>query len=103
MGRQAQHTHNLSDGTTVGYSLTARPGGYRVRFVGPDLKRVERATGCATKGDARTEAQRLINEAYQPVLPTEPTKVGWETVFSDLDKVTDLRPDSKRAYRTAVK
>ena len=46
MGRQAEHTTTVATGERVGYSLTDRPGGYRVRFVGPGGKRVERATGC---------------------------------------------------------
>ena len=38
MGRQAEHTTTVATGERVGYSLTDRPGGYRVRFVGPGGK-----------------------------------------------------------------
>lgn len=103
MGRQAQHTHALPDGTEVGYSLTERPGGYRVRFVGPDGSRVERATGCQTKAQARQAATDIIVEAYRPVMPAEPSHATWDTVLDELDQTPDLRPESIRAYRTAVK
>jgi hypothetical protein len=102
MGQHAQHTHTLADGTVVGYSLTDRPGGYRARFVGPDGRRVERTTGCKTAGKARDEARRLIDEEYRPALPPEPKKSTWDEVLAELDKTPDLRPDSIRAYRTAV-
>ncbi len=103
MGRQAQHTHALPDGTEVGYSLTERPGGYRVRFAGPDGTRVERSTGCRTKALARQAATDIITEAYRPVMPAEPSHATWETVLAELDKTPDLRPESIRSYRTAVK
>ncbi|HYH67459.1 MAG TPA: site-specific integrase [Urbifossiella sp.] len=102
MGRQAQHTHALPDGTEVGYSLTERPGGYRVRFVGPDGTRVERSTGCRTKAQARQAATDIITEAYRPAMPAEPSQATWETVLAELDQTPDLRPESIRAYRTAV-
>lgn len=103
MGRQARHTHALPDGTEVGYSLTERPGGYRVRFVGPDGNRVERSTGCQTKAQARQAATTIIAEAYRPVMPAEPSHATWETVLVELDRTPDLRPESIRTYRTAVK
>ena len=102
MGRQAQHSHTLPDGTAVGYSLTERPGGYRVRFVGPDGRRVERATACATKGEARGAARAILDEAYRPALPAEPAMASWEVVLGELDRTPVLRPESVRAYRTAV-
>lgn len=102
MGRQAQHTHSLADGTVVGYSLTERPGGYRVRFLGLDGKRVERATGCQTKGEARNVAKGIVDEAYLPALPAKPREATWEEALADLAKTPDLRPDSIRGYRTAV-
>ncbi|VTR93342.1 integrase family protein : : Phage_integrase [Gemmata massiliana] len=102
MGQQAQHTHKLADGTLVWYSLTDRPGGYRVRFVGPNGKRVERATGCRTKGEAREAAPQIIEEEYRPALPPEPSKANWDTVLNELESTLDLRPDSVRAYRTAI-
>jgi integrase len=103
MGRQAQHAHTLPDGRVVDYSLTERPGGFRVRFVGPDGKRVERATGYQMKGEARNAAKDIIETVYRPALPAEPTKACWETVLAELDRTPDLRPDSIRDYRTAVK
>jgi integrase len=102
MGQQAQHTHALPDGTEISYSLTDRKGGYRVRFVAPDGNRIERATGCKTKGEARQAATDIISKEYRPVMPAEPSKATWDTVLYDLDRTTDLRPDSIRAYRTAV-
>ena len=103
MGQQAQHTHKLADGTVVGYSLTNRPGGYRVRFLGPGGKRVERATGCRKKGEARETCSAIIDAEYRAALPPEPSKATWDIVLADLDRTPDLRPDSVRAYRTAVK
>lgn len=102
MGRQSESTHTLANGTFVGYALTRRPGGYRVRFVGPDGKRVERATGHTTKGEARSAAQTIIEDAFRPALPPEPSAATWEVCLNDLDRTPDLRPDSVRAYRTAI-
>jgi hypothetical protein len=102
MGRQAQHTFALPDGTEVRYSLTERPGGFRVRFVGPDGTRVEKATGCRTKGEARQAATDIITATYRPVLPAEPSHATWDTVLAELDQTPDLRPESIRSYRTAV-
>jgi integrase len=103
MGQQNQHTHRLADGTVVGYSLTKRPGGYRVRFIGPEGKRVERATGCRTKGEARDVSPGIIDQEFKPAATTVPAKADWDAALADLDKTPDLRPDSIRAYRTAVK
>jgi hypothetical protein len=64
---------------------------------------LERATGCRTKGDARTKAQDIIDETYRPALPAEPTQASWEATLTDLVQTPDLRPDSIRGYRTAVK
>jgi len=102
MGRQSQSTHTLPDGNVVGYSLTDRNGGYRVRFVGPDGNRIERATGRTTKGDARDAAKNIINESYAPKLPQAPVATTWEEALKDLDRTPDLRQDSIRAYRTAI-
>lgn len=102
MGRQAQHTHALADGTEVGYSLTERPGGFRVRFLGPDGTRIERSTGSRTKAQARQAATEIITAAYRPVMPAEPSHATWEVVLAELESTPDLRPDSIRAYRTAV-
>ncbi len=102
MGQQAQHTHRLADGTVVGYSLTERPAGYRVRFVGPNGQRVERSTGCRTKGEARNACPDIIDTEYRPARPPEASKASWETVLKDLDLTPDLRPDSIRGYRTAI-
>jgi integrase len=103
MGRQAQHVHRLNDGTEVGYSLTERPGGFRVRFLGPDGKRVERSTAHKTKSKAITAGQDIIEEVYRPAAPVEPAKSSWDAALADLDRTPDLRPDSIRGYRTAVK
>jgi hypothetical protein len=103
MGRQAEHTHTLPDKTRVGYSLTDRPGGFRVRFVGPDGKRVERATGSSTKGEARHAAADIIEREYRPVMPASRPRSTWDEALADLDRTPDLRPDSVRGYRTAVK
>jgi hypothetical protein len=101
MGRQAEHTYTLPTGQRIGYSLTDRPGGYRVRFVGPDGRRVERATGCDKKGEARTAAEFVIASAYAPPGRAAPAAT-WDEVLADLDGTADLRPDSVRDYRTAV-
>jgi hypothetical protein len=103
MGRHAQHTHTLADGTEVGYSLTDRPGGYRVRFLGPDGKRLERATGCQTKGEARDEARRLIDVEYRPGMPAAPTESSWEKVLADIGETPDLRANSVKNYQKALR
>lgn len=101
MGRQAEHTTTVATGERVGYSLTDRPGGYRVRFVGPGGKRVERATGCDRKGDARAAAEAVVAAAYRPA-DAEATDATWAAALADLDATADLRPDSIRGYRVAV-
>ena len=101
MGRQAEHTITLPTGHRVGYSLTDRPGGYRVRFVGPSGKRVERATGCDRKGDARAAAEAIVGAAYRPAGDVA-ADASWEAALADLDATADLRPDSVRGYRVAV-
>ncbi|VTU00868.1 hypothetical protein : : Phage_integrase [Gemmataceae bacterium] len=85
----------------IGFSLTERPGGYRVRFVGPDGGRVERATGCIKKGDARNAAKGIIESEYAPKVVTTPTST-WEQALGDLNRTPDLRPDSIRSYGNAV-
>ncbi|AWM38290.1 hypothetical protein C1280_15720 [Gemmata obscuriglobus] len=45
----------------------------------------------------------MIDEEYRAALPPEPSKATWDAVLTDLDRTPDLRPDSVRAYRTAVK
>lgn len=102
MGRQAQHSHRLPDGKEVDFSLTDRPGGYRIRFLGPDGTRVERATGRKTKGEARQAAADIISAEYRRHLPAAQADVGWEVALASLDQTPDLRPESVRAYRTAV-
>lgn len=101
MGRQAEHTTTVATGERVGYSLTDRPGGYRVRFVGPGGKRVERATGCDRKGDARAAAEAVVAAAYRPA-DCVAADATWEAALADLDATADLRPDSIRGYRIAV-
>lgn len=101
MGRQADHTVTLSAGQRVGYSLTERPGGFRVRFVDPTGKRVERATGCDKKGEARQAAEVIITSAYAP-LDERQQDATWDEALAHLDAVPDLRADSIKAYRTAV-
>lgn len=103
MAQRAQYTHELTDGTKVDYSLTSRPAGFRVRFIGPDGKRMERTTGCRKKGEARDACPGIIEEVYQPALAPEAAKATWDVALADLDATPDLRPDSVRAYRTAVK
>ncbi len=102
MGQQNQHTCALPDGTEIGYSLTDRNNIYRIRFVEPDGRRVERSTGCKTKGEARQSALTIIGTAYLPALVAEPQKATWDIVLAELDRTSDLRPDSIRAYRTAI-
>jgi hypothetical protein len=101
MGRQAEHTITLPTGESVGYSLTDRPGGYRVRFVGPAGKRVELATGRDRKGDARATAEQIIAAAYRPA-DAVVLDLTWAAALADLDATADLRPDSVRGYRVAV-
>ena len=103
MGRTAKFSHTISDKTRVGYSLTDRPEGFRVRFVGPDGKRVERATHCPTKGAARQEAVDIIDREYAAGPPrlSRPPDLG--VVLSDLDRTPDFAPIPSARYRTAVK
>jgi hypothetical protein len=101
MGRQASHSYTLPTGQRVGYSLTDRDGGYRVRFVDPAGKRVERATGCDRKGDARQAAEFVITSTYAPK-DERPAVATWDEALADLEATDDLRPDSVRDYRTAV-
>ncbi|MGL6074887.1 MAG: tyrosine-type recombinase/integrase [Fimbriiglobus sp.] len=101
MGRQATNSVILATGERVGYSLTDRPGGFRVRFVAPDGKRVELATGSTRKGDARAAAEIIILRAYQPP-ESRQTSASWQEALADLDNSADLRPDSIRGYRVAV-
>lgn len=56
IGRQAESSIVLPSGERVGFSLTERPGGYRIRFCLPTGKRVERTSGCSKVGEARLAA-----------------------------------------------
>lgn len=101
MGRQAESSVVVASGDRVGYSLTTRPDGYRVRFVLPGGKRVERATGCDRKGDARQRAEFLIHAAYAPISDV-PASATWAEALADLDQTPDLREGSIYGYTTAV-
>jgi integrase len=98
-----ENTANLPDGTAVGYSLVRRRGRWRVRFIGPDGRRVERGTGHKKKGDALGDAGDIILAEFRPTLPPEPEKSNWDAALRDLVNTPDLRPDSIRAYRAAVR
>ncbi len=83
MGRRAESSV-VASGDRVGYSLTTRPDGYRVRFVTPAGKRVERATGCDRKGEAGQRAEFLNHAAYAPASDI-PATATWAEALADLD------------------
>ena len=93
----------LPDGRRIGFSLTDRPTGYRVRFLAPDGRRVERSTGCTKKGDARAEAERIVLAEYAPAPDELPQSATWEEAVAHLEQSPDLRLDTVRAYKTAVR
>lgn len=102
MGRHAEHSHTLADGTRVGYGLVKRAGLFRARFVTPDGKRVERATGQRTKNDAHRVAAAAIRQAYRPEQPDATREGTWEQALRDLEATPHLRPDTLRDYRKAI-
>jgi len=102
MGRHWSYEHVLKSGRTVGYGLIDVGGTYRIRFVGPEGRKAERATGATTKGDARTRARDIIETEYTPVTDG-PRAATWEDALEYLARTPDLRPDSIRGYSTAVR
>lgn len=111
MGRRADFYTTVGDGPnalSVGYSAPKRDGYWRVRFLTPDGKRVEKRTGCkvvSKRPDANyhVEVARVIARAYAPAYP-DPKRTTWDAALDKVEQTApDLRPDTLIAYRKAVR
>lgn len=107
MPQRNRYSFLLSDQTTrVGYSFLYRGSGpIRVKFrnPGPGPKYLEISTGRTSEADAHTEAAKIVLRYYAPTVPQLNRRATWDEALAHLDDTPDLRPDSVRGYRTAVK
>jgi hypothetical protein len=62
----------------------------------------ELTTGVRKKTDALNAVGDIIEDVFRPVVEIQAPS-SWDQSLADLDRTPDLRPDSIRAYRTAVK
>jgi len=96
----------LPDGRPVGFLLQQREGRdpfYNVRFVGPDMRRIERSTKCSSRKGARDIACQTIREEYAPKsrLPI----MQWDEALAKMTtamKAQNLRESSIREYKAVV-
>ncbi|MBX9625232.1 MAG: hypothetical protein K2X82_15605 [Gemmataceae bacterium] len=107
MGRPAEFYTRVGDGEKahqVGYAAVERYGYLRVRFVGPDGKRGEAATGCTKKDAAfHVEAAKIIAKSYAAFYP-DPKRVSWDAALVEVEQaVKDLRPATLTAYKKVVR
>jgi hypothetical protein len=102
MGRQFRSHVTLPDGRAIGYSLKKRAKWFRVKFIGPDGKWVERATRRNVKGDALDAAKEIIREAFLPPPSPQVKNASWDAALEHLDSTPDLRPSSIVGYRKAL-
>jgi hypothetical protein len=104
-GRRPSITFPLPDGRAVGASLKVRGDIYAIQFPHPTEKGkyVEKSTGCTTISDAQSEGAKIVLRHYSPTIAPDPKTATWDVALSHLDGTPDLRPDSIRGYRTAVR
>ena len=107
MGRMAEFYTTVGDGDKarqIGYAAVERYGYLRVRFVGPDGKRGEVATGCIKKDAVfHAEAAKIIAKSYAAVCP-DPKRVSWDAALGEVEQaVRDLRPATLKAYQKVLR
>lgn len=98
------HTPPLGEGPLaqrVGFSSKRRGKFLAVVFIGPDGKRLQKATPCRKPDlDFEEEALRIIRQAYSSVY-LDPKRVSWDEALTKI--ASDLRPDTLTAYTKAVR
>lgn len=105
MPRLYPFSHSLPDERRVPYSLKSRGAYLMALFVGPAGNRLEKSTGETTLADAHAGARRLIEKIFAPAPDSAAARAvaTWEEALAHLEGTPDLRPDSVRAYGTAVR
>ena len=98
------HTPPLGDGPLaqrIGFSSKRRGKFLAVVFIGPDGKRLQKATACRKSDLAfEEEALRIIRQAYSSVY-LDPKRVSWDEAITKI--ASDLRQDTLTAYTKAVR
>src|SRR4051812_43218012 len=104
-GRRPSMVYPLSDGRTVGASLKLRGNIYAIQFAHPTEhgKYVEKSTGRPSLSDATTEGAKIVLRHYSPTIAPTPATATWDEALKHLEGTPDLRPDTIRGYRTAVR
>jgi integrase len=97
----------LADGRRVPYLLQRRPRDtfWLVRFVGPDLRRVERSTKETALKRADDAACVVIREEYAGHKPPPPNARTWDEVLEVLEEhwtASNLRPESIKRYKSVL-
>jgi hypothetical protein len=103
------------DGRTVGYSFKIKNGVFRTRFVHKSEpgNYVEVATGVAVPknfepndnppSEAFRKAAQAILKHYFPNPEADPIRADWDKALAHLEQTPDLRQESIRSYRKAVR
>lgn len=106
MGRRFKEFFEVPDHGKVGYTLTKRGKFYVVRFIGPrgDYERI--STGMREQGEARNEAERIVNRAYCPIQYQRPVHLTWDELLQKLQSamtVNGNRPTTYLGYEGAIR